>query len=405
MVRRGGGGIVTAGAGPAEAGRAETDRAEADRGPVVEVSDVVKRYRLRGGGGRTVRALDGVSLTVGRQRTYGLVGESGSGKTTLGRVLLRLEDPDSGRITFDGQDWLAQRGQRLRRARKDIQAVFQDPLGSLDPRRTAGYAISEALAAHGLADKAARERRAAELLGMVGLPAEVARRYPAELSGGQRQRVTIARAIAVGPKFVICDEPTSSLDVSVQAQIINLLSDLQESLGVSYLFISHSLAAVRHIADRVGVMYLGKIVEEAPASRLFSAPQHPYTVALLAAAPVPDPSAAPARQAGPGHLGGEVPSAAVLPSGCRFRLRCPRAQAVCAEREPPLATVSAAHTVACHFPGPGALTGHGRHNRPWTPRSGLDARDDPGPPAPEGPSCHPLPIISIHLVDFSPRAD
>ncbi len=339
---------MTGGVGPAEAGRADTDLT-----PVVEVSDVVKRYRLRGGHGRTVRALDGVSLTVGTQRTYGLVGESGSGKTTLGRVLLRLEDPDSGRITFDGQDWLARRGERLRRARKEIQAVFQDPLGALDPRRTAGYAIGEALAAHGLAqDKAARERQAAELLAMVGLPAEVARRHPAELSGGQRQRVTIARAIAVRPKFVICDEPTSALDVSVQAQIINLLSDLQESLGVSYLFISHSLAAVRHIADRVGVMYLGKIVEEAPASRLFSAPQHPYTSALLAAAPVPDPSAAPARKDGTRHLGGEIPSAAVLPSGCRFRLRCPRAQAVCAQQEPLLSEVSAGHAVACHFPGP-----------------------------------------------------
>jgi oligopeptide/dipeptide ABC transporter ATP-binding protein len=338
-----GGHVVTAGTGSAETGQ----------GPIVEVSDVVKRYRLRGRRGRTVHALDGVSLTVGRQRTYGLVGESGSGKTTLGRVLLRLEDPDSGRITFDGRDWLAQRGERLRRARKDIQAVFQDPLGSLDPRRTAGYTIGEALAAHGLAqDKAARDRRAAELLGLVGLPSEVARRHPAELSGGQRQRVTIARAIAVGPKFVICDEPTSALDVSVQAQIINLLADLQESLGVSYLFISHSLAAVRHIADRVGVMYLGKIVEEAPASELFSTPQHPYTIALLAAAPVPDPGAAPAR--GTRHLGGEVSSAAVLPSGCRFRLRCPRAQAVCAESEPPLGQVSTGHAAACHFPGPGA---------------------------------------------------
>ena len=353
MARDDGGDIVTEEIGPAGA-----EGPAAGPGPVVEVSDVAKRYRLRGGRGRAVRALDGVSLTVGRQQTYGLVGETGSGKTTLGRVLLRLEDPDSGQITFDGQDWLAQRGERLRQARKEIQAIFQDPLSSLDPRRTAGYALGEALAAHGLVqDKAARERRAAELLAMVGLPAEVARRHPVELSGGQRQRVTIARAIAVRPKFVICDEPTSALDVSVQAQIINLLSDLQESLGVSYLFISHSLATVRHIADRVGVMYLGKIVEEAPADRLFSAPQHPYTIALLAAAPVPDLTATPIRQDGTGtrHLGGEVPSAAVLPSGCRFRLRCMRAQDVCAEREPPLSEVSAGHAVACHFPGPGPV--------------------------------------------------
>lgn len=328
---------------------------------VVEIGDLVKHYRVRGAHGRTVRALDGVSLTVARQRTYGLVGESGSGKTTLGRVLLRLEEPDSGTVTFDGQDWLAKRGDRLRQARKDIQAVFQDPLGSLDPRRTAGHAITEALRAHGLgAGKAERERRAAELLGLVGLPAEVAHRRPAQLSGGQRQRVTIARAIAVSPKFVVCDEPTSALDVSVQAQIINLLSDLQDSLGVSYLFISHSLATVRHIADRVGVMYLGKIVEEGPADRLFSEPQHPYTSALLAAAPVPDPSAAERRETG-GYLRGEVPSATSLPSGCRFRLRCPRAQDVCAATEPPLAEVAPRHAAACHFPGPAASPAQPRY--------------------------------------------
>jgi oligopeptide/dipeptide ABC transporter ATP-binding protein len=279
------------------------------------------------------------------------VGESGCGKTTLGRLLLRLERPDSGQITFDGQDWLAKRGERLRVARKDIQAVFQDPLGSLDPRRTAGYAIGEALRAHGLAaGKGGREQRAAELLAQVGLAPELARRHPGELSGGQRQRVTIARAIAVQPKFVVCDEATSALDVSVQAQIINLLIDLQESLGVSYLFISHSLAAVRHVADRVGVMYLGRIVEEATAGRIFTAPQHPYTRALLAAAPVPDPAAA--RKGLPaGHLGGEVPSATSLPSGCRFRLRCPRAEAICAAQEPPLAELADGHAVACHFPG------------------------------------------------------
>ena len=319
--------------------------------PVVEVRDLVKSYRVRGRRGLAVRALDGVSLAVEPRSTYGLVGESGCGKTTLGRLLLRLERPDSGQITFDGQDWLAKRGERLRVARKDIQAIFQDPLGSLDPRRTAGYAIGEALRAHGLAaGKGGREQRAAELLAQVGLAPELARRHPGELSGGQRQRVTIARAIAVQPKFVVCDEATSALDVSVQAQIINLLIDLQESLGVSYLFISHSLAAVRHVADRVGVMYLGRIVEEATAGRIFTAPQHPYTRALLAAAPVPDPAAA--RKGLPaGHLGGEVPSATSLPSGCRFRLRCPRAEAICAAQEPPLAELADGHAVACHFPG------------------------------------------------------
>jgi oligopeptide/dipeptide ABC transporter ATP-binding protein len=323
--------------------------AEPAQPPVIEVGDLVKRYRLRGRRGQAVSALDGVSLTVPRRRTYGLVGESGSGKTTLGRVLLRLEEPDSGRVTFDGQDWLAKRGEPLRRARKEIQAIFQDPLGSLDPRRTAGQAITEALRAHGLGGRPERTERAVELLALVGLPADVARRHPAQLSGGQRQRVTIARAIAVSPKFIVCDEPTSALDVSVQAQIINLLSDLQDSLSVSYLFISHSLATVRHIADRVGVMYLGKIVEEGPADRLFTQPQHPYTIALLAAAPVPDPGAA--RQVGPRQLRGEVPSATRLPSGCRFRIRCPRAAGVCAETEPPLTEIAPGHAAACHFPG------------------------------------------------------
>jgi len=282
------------------------------------------------------------------------VGESGCGKTTLGRLLLRLERPDAGQITFDGQDWLATRGERLRVARKDIQAIFQDPLGSLDPRRTVGYAIGEALRAHRLAPgQDGREQRTAELLAQVGLAPEVAGRHPGELSGGQRQWVTIARAIALQPKFVVCDEATSALDVSVQAQIINLLIDLQESLGVSYLFISHSLAAVRHVADRVGVMYLGRIVEEAPASRIFTVPQHPYTSALLAAAPVPDPAVA-RKDLHARHLGGEVPSATHLPSGCRFRLRCPRAEAICAAQGPPLAELAEladGHAVACHFPG------------------------------------------------------
>ncbi len=319
---------------------------------VVDATDLVKHYRLRGGWrpGRAagvVRAVDGVSLEIGRQTTFGLVGESGCGKTTLGRLLLRLEEPTSGRVSFDGQDWLAVSGERLRTRRRDIQAVFQDPLGSLDPRRTAAQAIGEALRAHGLYP-GSRERanRVAELLGLVGLGPDVARRYPAELSGGQRQRVTIARAIAPRPKFIVCDEAVSALDVSVQAQVINLLSDLRETLGVSYLFISHNLATVRHIADRVGVMYLGKVVEQAPADRIFAVPAHPYTSALLSAVPRPDPAPSPARA----PLGGEVQSATRLPSGCRFRLRCPRARAICAEQEPPLEPIADDHAVACHFP-------------------------------------------------------
>jgi oligopeptide/dipeptide ABC transporter ATP-binding protein len=228
-----------------------------------------------------------------------------------------------------------------------MQAIFQDPFGSLDPRQPAGHAIGEALRAHALEpSRSGRTDRVAELLRLVGLGTDVAARYPHELSGGQRQRVTIARSIAVQPKFIVCDEAVSALDVSVQAQIINLLSDLQDSLGVSYLFISHNLATVRHLADTVAVMYLGKIVEQAPAGRIFAAPAHPYTEALLAAVPAPDPAVA----RGAGHLAGDPPSATVLPSGCRFRLRCPRAAPVCAEAEPPLAPVAAGHAAACHFP-------------------------------------------------------
>jgi oligopeptide/dipeptide ABC transporter ATP-binding protein len=319
--------------------------------PLVEVRDLVKHYRLRRQGIRgatsTIRAVDGVSLSVERGSTFGLVGESGCGKSTLGRLLLRLEKPTSGEVVFDGEEWLAKRGEGLRRARKKVQAIFQDPLASLDPRKTVSAAVSEAIQAHGIAsDKTEVADRSAAVLESVGLAADLARRYPRELSGGQCQRVTIARAISVDPKFLVCDEAVSALDVSVQAQVINLLGDLQRSLGMSYLFISHGLGVVRHIADEIGVMYLGRIVERAPAAELFSYPAHPYTQALLASVPVADPTVSKAE----GHLRGEVPSATDLPSGCRFRLRCPRAEAVCAESEPELTARSADHAVACHFP-------------------------------------------------------
>jgi oligopeptide/dipeptide ABC transporter ATP-binding protein len=367
---------VSADAGPPAArpedGPARERPAGGPAGPaLLEARDLARHYRLRRSGppGRpapVVRAVDGVSLRIPARATLGLVGESGCGKTTLGRLLLRLERPTAGEVTFGGRDWLALRGRALRAARRDVQAIFQDPLGSLDPRRTVAQALGEALGAGrrapgedgaGVARAggstgasgaggAGEHSRVEELLDMVGLAAGVARRYPRELSGGQRQRVTIARAIAVRPRLIVCDEPVSALDVSVQAQIINLLSDLQDALDVSYLFISHNLATVRHIADEVAVMYLGRIVEQAPASQLFAAPAHPYTAALLAAVPVPDPDAVPAAAPVPG----DVPSAAALPSGCRFRLRCPKAAAICAEREPDLAPVADGHLAACHFP-------------------------------------------------------
>jgi oligopeptide/dipeptide ABC transporter ATP-binding protein len=312
---------------------------------VVSVTGLVKHYQA---GGRVVRAVDGVSFAIAERSTFGLVGESGCGKSTLGRLLLRLERPTSGQVSFDGRDdWLRLRGEKLRQARKDIQAVFQDPLSALDPRRTAAYSIGEALRAHGRHDP----DRVRELLAQVGLSDEQGRRHPRQLSGGQRQRVTIARAIAVRPKFIVCDEATSALDVSVQAQIINLLSDLKDDLGVSYLFISHNLATVRHIADQVGVMYLGTLVETGPARRIFSAPAHPYTRALLAAVPVPDPASGPGQ---PRHLPGEALSATSLGPGCRFRPRCPRAEDICAVTEPaPRPLTGDGHLVACHFPDGG----------------------------------------------------
>jgi oligopeptide/dipeptide ABC transporter ATP-binding protein len=323
---------------------------------LLSANGLVRHYRLRrrwwlGEPPKVVKAVDGVTVEIAPGTTFGLVGESGCGKTTLGRLLLRLDQPTSGQVTFGGEDWLAKSGENLRAARKDMQAIFQDPLGSLDPRRTVGNAIGEALTAHGLgADRGFRAERVGELLRLVGLGADVAARYPHELSGGQRQRVTIARAIATGPRFIVCDEAVSALDVSVQAQIINLLSDLQDTMGVSYLFISHNLATVRHLASTVAVMYLGKIVEQAPVDEIFTAPAHPYTVALLAAVPVPDPVASRA-QAASGPLAGDPQSATALPSGCRFRLRCPRAADICVEVEPPLAEHSDGHAVACHFPG------------------------------------------------------
>jgi oligopeptide/dipeptide ABC transporter ATP-binding protein len=293
-----------------------------------------------------VRAVDAVSFEVGRGEALAVVGESGCGKSTLGRLLLRLIEPTSGRVIFDGEDMSAMSGREIRQMRRQMQMVFQDPFGSLSPRRTIADIIAEPMDSFGLAKSRARRReKVAELLHLVGLPAAYMDRKPRQFSGGQRQRIGIARAISVDPSFIVADEPVSALDVSIQAQIINLLQDLQEKKGFSYLFIAHDLAVVRHIADRVAVMYLGRIVEIGPKEQVYAAPHHPYTEALLSAAPQPDPDARRNRII----LKGDVPSPSNVPSGCAFRTRCPLAQEVCARERPELRATGDGRSVACHF--------------------------------------------------------
>ena len=311
--------------------------------PLVEVREVRKHFPIGGGlfgGPRAwVRAVDGVSLAIRPGETLGLVGESGSGKSTLGRLVLRLVEPTAGEVRFDGRSLLALGARELRALRREMQIIFQDPYGSLNPRMTVGDMLAEALHLHGLHAGRARER-VIELLGLVGLAPEHARRYPHEFSGGQRQRIGIARALAVEPRLIVCDEPVSALDVSIQAQVINLLQDLQREFNLAYVFIAHDLAVVKHIATRVAVMYLGKIVELAEKRTLFAKPRHPYTRALLSAIPVPDPAAGKKKII----LEGDVPSALNPPSGCRFRTRCPWARERCAAEEPKLGG-----GVACHY--------------------------------------------------------
>ena len=323
-----------------------------DPAPLLEAREIVKHYPILGGvlmrQTGSVKAVDGVSLTIGEGETVGLVGESGCGKTTFGRTILRLEEPTAGEILFRGRSILGHSRNEMQALRREMQIIFQDPFSSLNPRKTVGQIVGEPLLVHGVKSRRERDQRVLELLEVVGLRKEHMRRYPHQFSGGQRQRIGVARALALKPKLVVCDEAVSALDVSIQAQIINLLRDLQEEFGIGYLFVAHDLAVVRQISHRVAVMYLGHIVEQAPRTIVYTAPLHPYTHSLLSAVPIPDPERQRKRKRI--LLEGDLPSPINPPSGCVFRTRCFAAQVRCAIETPPLVEVAPGHKVACHFP-------------------------------------------------------
>jgi oligopeptide transport system ATP-binding protein len=333
--------------------------------PLLDVVDLKKHFAVRSGwlsSPRVVRAVDGVSFQIRRGETLGLVGESGSGKSTVARLILRLVEPTGGQVLFQGRDLTATHGGALRDIRRQMQIVFQDPYSSLNPRRTVKQTLLAPLITHGISDKAERERQVLEMLDLVGLSRAFLHRYPHQLSGGQRQRVGIARALILHPPLLVADEPVSALDVSVQAQILNLLRDLQRSLHLTELFIAHNLAVVQYVSDHIAVMYLGKLVEQASREALFRAPLHPYTRFLLAAAPIPDPTATRQTQV----LGGDVPSLIDIPTGCRFHPRCPFAEPVCSRREPLLDEVGPEHRVACHMFSSDPTIEHTRRGAPGT---------------------------------------
>ncbi|MFC4076120.1 ABC transporter ATP-binding protein [Salinithrix halophila] len=316
---------------------------------LLQVRNLKKYYPIRGGVFSrkvgAVKAVDGVSFDLKKGETLGIVGESGCGKSTTGRSILRLEEPTEGSVQFEGTELTSLSGEAMRRMRRELQMVFQDPFASLNPRKTAGEAIAEPLEVHGLGNRRERKEKVKELLSVVGLDSYHAARYPHQFSGGQRQRIGIARALAVNPKLIVADEPVSALDVSIQSQVLNLMEDLQEKFDLTYLFIAHDLSVVRHISDRVGVMYLGRMVELADRNTLYERPIHPYTQALLSAVPVPDPEAKRERII----LTGDVPSPSNPPKGCAFHTRCPHVMDICREMRPDFRDHGDGHFAACHL--------------------------------------------------------